>query len=248
MRKLLAELAATNTSSRGLLTADGEAAPGLGVFDARLGWIPSAIDSFSTLAVKMYPLLDAEYLQAGLRANPYTELLDAIDVPGRLGGRDPVNQASYLWSHTTLPTYVLTYLGDRMEMAHSVEGRVPFLDHHVAEYAAQLPVHHKIRGLREKHVLREAVRDCVLPEIYDRQKHPFMAPPAREVDDPLAVFCQDTLRSTEIGDQPFFDPVRIRTLMDEVAGMGPDERAAFEGVVLRVVSTVVMQRSFGLSG
>jgi hypothetical protein len=40
-------------------------------------------------------------------------------------------------------------------------------------------------------VLREAVRDCVLPEIYDWQKHPCMAPPAREIDNPLAMFCQD---------------------------------------------------------
>jgi asparagine synthase (glutamine-hydrolysing) len=248
VEKLLTELAATNRSSRGLLTADGETAPGLGVVDTRLGWVPSAVGSFSTLAVKMYPLLDGEYLRAGLRANPYTELLDAIDVQGRLAGRDPVNQALYLWSHTNLPTYVLTFLGDRMEMAHSVEGRVPFLDHQVAEYAAQLPVHHKIRGLREKQVLREAVRDSVLPEIYDRQKHPFMAPPARETDDPLAVFCQDTLRSTVVEDQPFFDPSQIHTLMDKVAGMSPDERAAFEGVVLRVVSTVLMQQSFGLSG
>ena len=86
-----------------------------------------------------------------------------------------------------------------------------------------------------------AVRDSVLPEIYDRQKHPFMSPPAREIDDPLAVFCQDTLRSTAIEDQPFFDPSHIHTLMDKVAGMSPDERAAFEGVVLRVVSTVLMQ-------
>ena len=64
---------------------------------------------------------------------------------------------------------VLTTLADRMEMAHSVEGRVPFLDHHVAEYAAGLPLKHKIRmepgqPLREKNVLREAVRDYVLPE------------------------------------------------------------------------------------
>ena len=37
---------------------------------------------------------------------------------------------------TVLPNFILTFLGDRMEMAHSIEGRVPFLDHHVAEVAA----------------------------------------------------------------------------------------------------------------
>lgn len=150
-------------------------------------------------------------------------------------------------TRTVLPTFILTVLGDRMEMAHSVEGRVPFLDHHVAEYAAQVPVHHKIRGLREKHVLREAVRHCVLPEVYDRQKHPFMSPPARDIDDALAVFCQDTLRSRSVEDQPFFNPCRIRGLMDQVAAMEPADRAAFEGVVLRIVSTCILQQRFGLA-
>ncbi|MGA7385603.1 MAG: asparagine synthase-related protein [Methylocella sp.] len=59
-----------------------------------------------------------------------------------------VNQLLYLWNQIILVNTILTYLGDRMEMAHSVEGRVPFLDHHVAEYAAGLPIRHKIRGTR----------------------------------------------------------------------------------------------------
>jgi asparagine synthase (glutamine-hydrolysing) len=246
--ELLAELTAANRSSRGLLTADGSAAPGLQVLETRLGWVPSALSTGAAIAAKMYPLFDQDYLRTRLRANPFTELLDSVDVRGRLTGRDPVNQALYLWTRTQLPTYVLTFLGDRMEMAHSIEGRVPFLDHHVAEYTARLPVHYKIRGLREKHVLREAVRDVVLPEIYDRHKHPFMAPPARDGGDPLAVFCQDTLRSELVEHQPFFDPARVRRLMDDVNAMAPDDRAAFEGVVLRVVSTCLLTQRFGLSG
>jgi len=244
---LLAELAATNQSSRGLLSADGATAPGLEVFNTRLGWIPSSIEAISTLAAKMYPLFEDHYRAAGIRANPYAEMLDGFDVRGRLAGRDPVNQALYLWARLQLPNYILTVLGDRVEMAHSVEGRVPFLDHLVAEYAAGLPVHYKIRGLREKYVLREAVRDCVPPEVYNRQKHPFMTPPARSGDDPLAIYCQDVLRSATIDQQPFFNPKRVRTLMDRIALLAPVDRAAFEGVVLRVVSTCVLQERFALS-
>ncbi|MBV8993939.1 MAG: hypothetical protein JO287_09625, partial [Pseudonocardiales bacterium] len=123
----------------------------------------------------------------------------------------------------------------------------PFLDHHVTDYAAQIPVHYKIRGLREKHVLREAVRDCVPPEVYDRQKHPFISPPAQETTDALAVFCQDTLRSQAINDQPFFHPRRVRSLMDRVATMDPPERAAVDSIILRIVSTCLLQQRFGLS-
>ncbi|HYG86640.1 MAG TPA: asparagine synthase (glutamine-hydrolyzing) [Azospirillum sp.] len=246
-QRLIVELAAANQSSRGLLSADGTSAPGLEVFNARLGWIPSSIEAFSTLATKMYPLFYDHYRLSGLRANPYAELLDGFDVRNRLAGRDPVNQALYLWTHLQLPNYVLTVLADRVEMAHSVEGRVPFLDHFVAEYASGLPVHYKIRGMREKYVLREAVRDCVPPDVYNRQKHPFMTPPARSDDDPLSIYCQDLLRSNAVDKQPFFEPKRVRTLMDRIASLPPDDRAAFEGVVLRVASTCVLQERFALS-
>ena len=58
----------------------------------------------------------------------------------------------------TVANYVLTNLGDRMEMAHSIEGRVPFMDHHVAEYLRTIPVALKIRGMTEKYILREAMK------------------------------------------------------------------------------------------
>ena len=77
-----------------------------------------------------------------------------------------------------LPGYILTMLGDRMEMAHSVEGRVPFLDHHVVEVIRSQPVNQKIRGMTEKYVLREAARDVITDTVYRRQKHPFLSPPA----------------------------------------------------------------------
>ena len=72
-----------------------------------------------------------------------------------------------------LPGYILTMLGDRMEMAHSIEGRVPFLDHHVVEVIRSQPVSQKIRGMTEKYVLREAARDVISDTVYRRQKHPF---------------------------------------------------------------------------
>lgn len=78
-----------------------------------------------------------------------------------------------------LPNFILNYLGDRMEMAHSIEGRVPFLDHLVAETSARVPVDMKVKGIREKHVLREAAKDVLIPEVYDRQSIPLPRhPPA----------------------------------------------------------------------
>src|SRR5215467_16092777 len=108
----------------------------------------------------------------------YQALFSSIDVRGQLTGRDPVHQSLYLWSKTVLPGYILTMLGDRMEMAHSVEGRVPFLDHHVVETIRSQPVNQKVRGITEKYVLREAAHDVITKTVYHRQKHPFLSPPA----------------------------------------------------------------------
>ena len=69
-----------------------------------------------------------------------------------------MHSALYLWAKTVLPHYILSNLGDRMEMSHSVEGRVPFMDHNVAEYLQRVPVSLKIRGMTEKYILREAVQ------------------------------------------------------------------------------------------
>jgi asparagine synthase (glutamine-hydrolysing) len=140
---------------------------------------------------------------------------------------------------------ILTYLGDRMEMAHSVEGRVPFLDHHVAEYAAGLPIRHKIRGTREKYVLREAVRDIITPEVYNRHKHPFVAPPPRSGNDALSTFCQDVLRSPQLSDQPFFEPARVRSMMDYITTLDHAERAPYGAMVMTIVSTCILQQRLG---
>jgi len=76
-----------------------------------------------------------------------------------------------------LATYLLTILGDRAEMGHSIEGRTPFLDHHLFEAARHIPDRFKIRNGVEKHVLREAFKNRVTEAIYARKKWPYSAPP-----------------------------------------------------------------------
>jgi asparagine synthase (glutamine-hydrolysing) len=106
---------------------------------------------------------------------------DALDelrdkLPPEFGGWHPLSQAQYLESAFLLPGYILSTQGDRMAMAHSVEGRFPFLDHRVVEFAATIPPRVKLRALREKHVLREAVRGLIPDAIIDRAKQPYRAP------------------------------------------------------------------------
>src|SRR4029079_6173622 len=117
-----------------------------------------------------------------------------------------------------LPHYILSNLGDRMEMGHSVEGRVPFMDHKVAEYLHNVPVSSKIRGMTEKYILREAVKDVITPTVYQRQKHPFLSPPATlNPEQRLHMLVRDTLLSSAASSVPFLDQAKVIAVLDDVA-------------------------------
>lgn len=245
--EMLRQLTDLNPVSRGLLLPDGEARP-LENVKRLLGFVPSWMETFSARFNKMQPLLSAEFRQRCLEGDPYQALLSEIDVRGQLSGREPVNQALYLWSKTLLPSYILTMLGDRMEMAHSIEGRVPFLDHIFVEVVRSLPVNLKIRGMTEKYVLRESVRDVITDTIYGRQKHPFLSPPAiLNPESKLNVLVQDTLRSTAFAGVPFFDQTKVINLLNSLDEMDLGSRVSIDGVLMILVSAAVLQEGFRLA-
>jgi asparagine synthase (glutamine-hydrolysing) len=125
-------------------------------------------------------------------------------------------------------------LGDRMEMAHSVEGRVPlFLDHHLVELVRSQPVTQKIHGMTEKYVLREAVRDVITDTVYRRQKHPFLSPPATlNPKQKLGAFVQDTLRSPVLATLPFFNQKKVLGVLDRLNTMDESSRVADDQVLM----------------
>lgn len=83
----------------------------------------------------------------------------------------------YIQLNSSVPEYIST-IADRSETSGSVEARLPLFDHKVVELAMGLPLEAKLKGDREKHVLREAYRDVLPREVIDRRKQAFLAPPA----------------------------------------------------------------------
>jgi asparagine synthase (glutamine-hydrolysing) len=244
---MLQQLEAANPVSRGLLLPHGESKP-LDHVTRRLGFVPSWIETFSARAAKMDDVLAPAFLRGSGSRESYGPLLNELDVRGQLTGRDPVHQSLYLWSKTLLPSYILVNLGDRMEMAHSIEGRVPFLDHHVVEVIRSQPVSQKINGMTEKYVLREAVRDVITDTIYRRQKHPFLSPPATlNPDGKLNALVQDTLRGTTLASMPFFDQAKVVDLLDRIDTMDEGSRVANDQILMILVSACILQDRFGLS-
>jgi asparagine synthase (glutamine-hydrolysing) len=111
--------------------------------------------------------------------------LDAYLDPGRERWH-PLARAQYLEMTLFMSCYLLNSQGDRMMMGHSVEGRVPFLDHRLIELAARIPPKFKIRGLEEKYLLKRAFADMLPPDIAARPKQPYRAPIAASFADPDA--------------------------------------------------------------
>jgi asparagine synthase (glutamine-hydrolysing) len=131
-----------------------------------------------------------------------------------------------------LPNYALSNLGDRMEMAHSVEGRLPFLDHHVVREATQMPTSMRIHGMTEKYVLREAARHVLIDSVYARQKHPFMTPPATlQPESTLYTFFQDTLRGAALDRPGIYSRRKVAALLDAVPSMDGAARTRADAVL-----------------
>jgi asparagine synthase (glutamine-hydrolysing) len=91
---------------------------------------------------------------------------------------DPLCKAQWLEMVTLLSGYILSAQGDRMLMANSVEGRFPFLDCNLVNFANQLPARHKLLSLDEKHLLKVAAEDFIPVSILKRPKQPYRAPDA----------------------------------------------------------------------
>ncbi len=247
VQELLAWLEEHNSVSRGLLLPDGDTGP-LDSVKRILGYVPSWIETFSSRAVKFQPLLAPDFQARFAGREGLYPILDDIDIRGQLKGRDALHQSLYLWSKTALASYILTMLGDRMEMAHSIEGRVPFLDHKLVELIVKQPVNQKIRGMTEKYVLREAVKDVITDEVYQRQKHPFLSPPATlNPDDTFHDYVQDLLRGKALASLPFFSQQRVIELLDRMPSMDDGARIANDQILMTLASICVLHQRFGLS-
>ena len=100
------------------------------------------------------------------------------DLPEAFPRWSDLAKDQYLEIRTLLSGYILSSQGDRMLMAHGVEGRFPFLDARVFELACSLPASTKLHVLDEKHVLKRAARPFVPEAILARKKQPYRAPDA----------------------------------------------------------------------
>ncbi len=107
-----------------------------------------------------------------------TDVLQQLrdDLPAEFARWSSLEQAAYLEVSTLLPGYLLSSQADRVGMAHSVEGRFPFLDHRLFAFASALPGRSRLRGMKEKHILHRWAREHLPAALPKRSKQPYRAP------------------------------------------------------------------------
>ncbi len=168
-------------------------------------------------------------------------------LPEAFGRWHPQHQAQYLETRFLLPGYILSSQGDRMAMAHGIEGRFPFLDHRLIEFASRIPPRLTLKGLTEKHILRKATAHLLPERIANRTKLPYRAPDSQAfamADAPPYV--RELLAPKAIERTGLFNPLAVEKLVAKAGTSGVDgfrDNTAYVGIL----STQLWDRTFSSS-
>jgi asparagine synthase (glutamine-hydrolysing) len=134
-------------------------------------------------------------------------------LPDGFTSADPRHRAQLIDIETLLRGYLLSSQGDRMAMAHSVENRVPFLDHTLVEYLARVPPDAKLVGFVEKKPLRDLFAGVLPPRVLARRKHPYTAPSLAALFEPERDYVTDLLSPSLVARFGIFDPAAVAELV-----------------------------------
>ncbi|MFO8003710.1 asparagine synthase (glutamine-hydrolyzing) [Thioalkalivibrio sp.] len=213
-----------------------------------VGFTPSCLQPWLAAAEHVPGLLSPERRAALEGYAPGAAIAEALD-GDMLEGRHPLDKAQYVWIKTMLEGQILTWGGDRVDMANSMEARPPFLDHHLAEFAAQLPPSMRIKGRTEKYVLREAMKGLLPKVLYEREKFAFMAPPAHT--DPkkwaaMKALADQYLSEEAIREAGLLDPEGVKRLFElhEAEDTSVSTQVQLDAVINHMIGVQVLHAHF----
>ncbi|MEW8470447.1 MAG: asparagine synthase (glutamine-hydrolyzing) [Candidatus Thiodiazotropha sp.] len=157
-------------------------------------------------------------------------------LPADIEAWKPLNRDQYIEANTLLSGYLLSSQGDRVAMANSIEGRYPFLDHRVIEFAATLPSRYKIMGLNEKYLLKQTMQGLIPESIRKRSKQPYRAPDSQSffngekpLDYVAYLFSEERIRKAG-----YYNPKTVGLLLKKCArgkALGFADNMAFVGIL-----------------
>jgi len=156
-------------------------------------------------------------------------------LPEGFGDLDLLSRAQWIESTLFMSGYLLSSQGDRMGMAHSVEGRYPFLDHRVIEFCSRLPWNHKIRGLNEKYLMKKLMDGRLPDEVVHRPKQAYRAPVASSLTSSRAPeYLREVVSPGMLQKFGIFNPASVEKLMgkmEEGKTVTENENMAVAGIL-----------------
>jgi asparagine synthase (glutamine-hydrolysing) len=131
---------------------------------------------------------------------------------------DRLNKSQWLESEIFMSSYLLSSQGDRVGMANSVEGRYPFLDYRVIEFAAKLPPDFKMHGLNEKFILKRMMNNRLPDSVLKRPKQAYRAPIASSfLSSPAREYALDLLSEHDINQTGMFSYNTVQKLLTKIS-------------------------------
>ena len=216
--------------------------------DAVVGFTPSCLQPWLACAPLVPELLAEDHRSALESYSPGKAIAEQLD-PEQLDGRHALDKAQYVWIKTMLEGQILTWGGDRVDMANSMEARPAFLDHHLAAAAVQVPPELRIKGKTEKYVLREAMAGLLPEVLYKREKFAFMAPPAHsepEKWEQMKQLAADYLSDAAIEEAGLLSTAGVRALFarHEDPATTDAERVQMDAVINHLLGVQMLHRMF----
>ncbi|MES1161700.1 MAG: asparagine synthase C-terminal domain-containing protein, partial [Rhizobacter sp.] len=157
-------------------------------------------------------------------------------LPAGIGRWPALGRDQYIEAHTLMSGYLLNSQGDRMAMANSIEGRFPFLDHRLIEFANRLPPRYKLMGLTEKYLLKRSMKGLLPDSVRQRSKQPYRAPDSQSFfqDGKPVEYVAELMSAERIAAAGHFDPAAVAKLVEKCRSgraIGFADNMAFVGIL-----------------
>jgi len=156
-------------------------------------------------------------------------------LPEGFDNYDRLNKSQWLESSIFMSSYLLSSQGDRVAMANSVEGRYPFLDYRVMEFAAKLPPDFKMHGLNEKFVLKRMMKNRLPESVLKRPKQAYRAPISSSfLSSPAREYALNLLSEHDINQTGLFSFNTVQKLQNKISSgtlVTEMENMALSGII-----------------
>lgn len=212
---------------------------------AMLGYYPTWLKTHCNSNINKNLLYSEQLIKKFQHNDPVLAFLKSFNLDQNI---DPINMSLYLWAKSFFYETILKSLGDRMEMAHSVEGRLPFLDINLVNFLATLPINLKLGKKTEKYILREAMKDKIPKEMYFKPKHPFLSPPANYYGklSPIYKLMEEVFFSDLLNNLPFINPQVARKILHDFPNMKGKNMLATEALLHILLSGCFLMERFNI--